>query len=261
MKRVGVILLGLLILIGCLTALVKDRIADSLNCPGLIVHCAAGLQKPVEEIAREFEKETGISVHLNLGGSGQLYSQLSLVGGDVYIPADMSYLEKAQDEGLIDEAVRFSTLLAELIVAEGNPKKIISLEDLARDNVRVVIAERSAAVGLFTHEVIEKSGLLGDIEDGDLTKMGTVNEVALQVQLGAADVGIVWNALEFQFENCEFISVPAFQKQAKYAGVGNLKSGKWPEETSAFISYLIDLDKGGKVFKKYGFDGMDTITR
>ena len=254
MQRVWIISIGLFVLLACLLALIVERVDESIECPGLVVHCAAGLQKPIEEIAREFEKETGIPVSLNFGGSGQLYSQLDLVGGDAYIPADMSYIEQGQEEGLIGESVVVSTLVAELIVKKGNPKNISSLNDLIDNDLRVVIADRSAAVGLFTHEVLESHQLLEKLEKGKLTKMATVNEVALQVELGAADVGVVWNVLEPQFENCDFIPVTGFLNLPKYAGVGHINQGKWLEETDAFISYIMDRDKGLKVFQKYGFD-------
>ena len=254
MQRVRIIGVGLLVLTSCLIALIVERTDRSIDCPELIIHCAAGLQKPVEEIAKGFEKETGISVSLNLGGSGQLYSQLDLVGGDVYIPADMSYIEQGQKAGLIGESTLVSRLVAELIVRKGNPKNISSLKDLARDDLRVVIADRSAAIGLFTHEVLVNAKLLDAIEKGKLTKMATVNEVALQIELGAADVGIVWNVLEPQFESCDFISVAEFQNLPRYAGIGYIIRGEWPKEAGFFISYIIAKDKGLKVFQKYGFD-------
>lgn len=261
MKRMGIMVVGLLLLLGCLVILIKDRINESLNCPGLVMHCAAGLQKPMQEIARGFEEETGIPVHLNFGGSGQLYSQLELVGGDVYFPADMSYIEKGKGEGLIDEAIPLITLVAELIVAEGNPKEIHSLVDLTRGDVRVVIADRSAAVGLFTHEVLEKAGLLERMEMGDLAKMGTVNEVALQINIGAADVGIVWNVLGSQFEDCEFISVNEFEELPKCAGFGRVVNSKRPEETSTFFTYLVSPGKGAKIFRKYGFGAIGSAPK
>jgi len=257
MQRLLIIAIGLLMLLGGLIALMLDRGNESLDCPGLVVHCAAGLQKPVEEIARRFEKETGIPVNLNFGGSGQLYSQLNLVNGDVYIPADMSYIEQGQKAGLLGKSVHVSTLIAEFIVRKGNPKEIKSLQDLTRKDVRVVIADRSAAVGAFTHEVLQSAGYLEQIESGKFSKMATVNEVALQVELGAADVGVVWNVLEPQFKNCDFISIDKFKKLPKYAGVGLVSQGKWPKETNSFISYITSQDKGLKVFHKYGFDVID----
>lgn len=260
MKHIEFIVIGLLLLLGCLVTLIVESTDESLDCPGLVIHCAAGLQRPVEEIAHGFEKETSIPIRLNFGGSGQLYSQLDLVGGDLYFPADMSYIEKGEAEGLVDKAIKVSPLVAELVVAKGNPKGIISLADLKRENIRVVIAERSAAVGLFTHDVLEKAGLLMQIEAGKISKMGTVNEVALQVEIGAADVGIVWNVLESQFESCEFVFVEEFKQQPKYAGIGHIVNGSWPEEADAFITYLMSRDKGAKIFKKYGFDVIDSIT-
>ena len=52
----------------------------------LVLHCGAGMRKPVADIAKKFEEEYGVTVRLQFGGSGQLLTQLGVAGGD--LPAD-----------------------------------------------------------------------------------------------------------------------------------------------------------------------------
>ncbi|MDZ4287757.1 MAG: substrate-binding domain-containing protein, partial [Prosthecobacter sp.] len=42
----------------------------------LVVYCGAGLKKPVEDVAKQYESEFGIKVDLQYGGSGTLLSQI-----------------------------------------------------------------------------------------------------------------------------------------------------------------------------------------
>ncbi len=254
MKKLG-ILFGLLSVLGlCLYFVLREEGDDAGYVSELEMHCAAGLQKPVEEIARQYEEEFGVKIKLNFGGSGQLFAKLEVAGGDVYLPADVSYIEKARDENLVVESIPVSRLTAGIIVAKGNPKNIRSLKDLTRDDVRVVLAERSAAVGKFTHKVLEEAAVLEAIDGGVISKMGTVNEVALQVDIGAADAGIVWDALMPHFKQSEFVSVPEFEKRQKRATVGVLKSSKNGTAALKFVRYLTAKNKGAEVFKKHGFD-------
>ena len=60
----------------------------------LVVYCATGVKKAVEEAAGKFEQETGVTVSLEYASSGVLANKLKLdkeggvSRGDVYIPAD-----------------------------------------------------------------------------------------------------------------------------------------------------------------------------
>lgn len=258
MKRLGV-LFGLVGVLGvCLYLLLADGSSGGDDSDELEIYCAAVLQKPVEEVARRYEEEYGVKVRLNFGGSGQLLAKLEVADGDLYLPADVGYIEMAREKGLVvaGGSIPVSYLTAGIIVKQGNPKGIRMLSDLARDGVRVVIAERSAAVGKFTHEVLEEEGLLAAIEGGDVSKTGTVSEVAMQVELGAADAGVVWDAVMPQFRGCEFVRAVEFEKVQKYAEIGVLKSSQRGAEALKFARYLTGKDEGAVIFRKHGFDVM-----
>ena len=261
MKKLG-LLLGLLSILGlCLFLMLKDKVFDSSGVRDLEIYCAAGLQKPVEEIAHQYEDEHGVKVLLTFGGSGQLLAKLEVAGGDLYLPVDKSYVDLATERGLAAESFPVSRLTAGIIVAKGNPKNIKTLGDLAREDVKVVIAERSAGVGRFTHAALENTGLLETIENGIISKVGTVNEVALQVDLGVSDAGVIWDALIPQFKQSEFVRVAEFDQKPVQAAIAVLNSSENKTEALAFSRYLIAKDKGAKVFKKYGFDVLPNSQR
>jgi molybdate transport system substrate-binding protein len=72
----------------------------------LVVYCAAGLKKPIEAIALQFEKEIGTSISLQYGGSGSLISQIQVAKqGDLFIAADDGSLADARRLQLVDEAL------------------------------------------------------------------------------------------------------------------------------------------------------------
>src|SRR5206468_10993017 len=77
----------------------------------LVVYCAAGLKPPVELIARVYERDFGIPVQLQYGGSGTLLSNLRVAGkGDLFLAADESYLWMARSNRLVQEILPLATM-------------------------------------------------------------------------------------------------------------------------------------------------------
>ena len=104
------------------------------------MHCAAGLRLPVSEIAERYAQEYGVTVRTQFAGSGELASQLEVAGGDLFLPADVSYIAMTKEKGLVQESIPAAYLTAGMVVAKGNPKNIRTLADLAREDVRVSLA-------------------------------------------------------------------------------------------------------------------------
>ena len=90
-----------LAVVGVLVALLAwNPFAPSVGGGELIVYCAAGVLPPVKEAARQFEEEVGVSVRFMYGNSGQLQAQiLEAHKGDVYIPADITFVEQLREKG------------------------------------------------------------------------------------------------------------------------------------------------------------------
>ena len=98
MKR-SVLTIGILLVLlgGAFWWLTNDNDRDGPGSADLLFHCAAGLRKPMSEIARQYEEEFGVKVNLQFGGSGAFASQLELGGVELYLPADQSYIDSARD--------------------------------------------------------------------------------------------------------------------------------------------------------------------
>jgi len=252
MKKVGFITALFAFVIVSVIWLAKDDGVAIESDKRLVVHCAAGLRLPVEEIVAQYKREYGVDVQLNYGGSGELYGKLKIAGGDLYIPADVSYTEKGQAEGIVDKSIPFGKLTAGIMVKKGNPLNIRSLADLTRMEVRVSLAEKSAAVGKFAHETLQSADVLDGIHQGTYSTSLTVNSVANQVKLDAADAGIVWDALMAQYPDHLFIEVPEFSSEQKLATIAVLKSSTDATAAMHFARYLTASDRGLKLFEKHG---------
>jgi molybdate transport system substrate-binding protein len=160
----------------------------------LTVFCAAGLKKPVEEIALAYQKETGTEVRLQYGGTGTLLSQIRIAKqGDLFIAADDGALADAKKLGVTREEFQLAKQKPVLAVAKGNPKKIDSLASLKADGIKLALPNpESASIGRVTKK------LLGAEWDALAAKAAvmkpTVTEIAADLSLGAVDAAIVWDS-------------------------------------------------------------------
>lgn len=112
----------------------------------LTVSIAASLQKPMEKIASNFEKENGVKIQYNVGGSGTLKKQIS-DGADVdlFFSANTKYAKELIDEGLVNKDESYKILNNQLVLIENNDynKPINSLEDLKNVEGKIAIGEIS----------------------------------------------------------------------------------------------------------------------
>jgi molybdenum ABC transporter molybdate-binding protein len=245
------------ILLACLLAPICFlMISPSEKGSPLLVYCAAGMRKPMAAIARRYEEQYGVRVDLQFAGSGTLLANAEASGkGDLYLAGDMSYIRIAQDKGLVKEALSVCNLTAGLVVRQGNPLKLSSLSDLiSHSQLRIVIANPEAAsIGKFTKKILTEHGLWDSISSRALAMKPTVNEVANDVKLGAADVAVVWDAVANQYSELQFIKVPEFDVETKRVAIGILDSAEVPSDALRFARYATARDEGLKTFSGMGY--------
>jgi molybdenum ABC transporter molybdate-binding protein len=253
--------LGSLALLGGLIALlVWDPGSHSASTKGpLIVHCAAGLQAPVEAIARDYENRYGVEVQLTYGGSHDLLTRIELSQrGDLYIPGDDSYLQTARARGLVDETLDLARMCLVLAVPGGNPKKLHTLSDVLADGVRLACANPdAAAVGKLTRDALRKAGRWDAFAQRVVVFKPTVNDVAGDVRLGSVDAGVVWDATVAQMQGIEAVALPELASAEARVSVGLLRSTTQPTAALRCARFLSARDAGLPVFAASGFRALD----
>ncbi|MDB9741908.1 substrate-binding domain-containing protein, partial [Akkermansiaceae bacterium] len=212
------------------------KVQDSKSI--LIVHCAAGMRAVIEPASKSFTKKTGIEVQLNYGGSGELLSKLLIVEGDVYIPADSSYIqlaEKSKAGNLIFSSEEIYKLTPVVMLKQGSLIKVESIEDLLQPNNKLVLGDTSAAIGKLSHQIFLDTNLDKKLYSSLLTTQPTVNMVATQVAIGASDAAIVWDILQPQFPNNPFIPLEELEKHSAYATAAVLNKSKNRSSAELFV--------------------------
>ena len=220
----------------------------------LLVYCAAGLRQPMEAALKAY----GGDLQLQYGGSQTLLGNIEITKkGDLYIPADDSYLGMARQKGLAAESIPLATMTPVLAVAKGNPKGIRSLGDLARADVRLAQANPdAAAVGKLVRDELQRRGQWAGVQGRVAVMTATVNEVANNIKLGSVDAGFVWDATVRQYPELERVEGVTFDSVANVS-VAVLKSTTAPAAALKFARFLAARDRGLQHFTKAGFSAVE----
>lgn len=99
--------------------------------------------------------------------------------------------------GLIAKPISFAANRISLVVPPSNPAHIRSLEDLAKPH-RLVLGAAAVPIGAYSRELLRRASTLYGDAFGDtvlahlVSEESSVSGVLLKVQLGEADVGLVY---------------------------------------------------------------------
>lgn len=164
----------------------------------LLFFCGSAVKVPMEEIARAYERERGIKVLVNYGGSGSLLSQMELSRkGDVYLAGSPDYISIGERKKLLipgtDKKVAY--LIPAIIIPKGNPAHIRSLDDLARPGVRVGIGNpETVCLGLYGIELLEHNKLLRPVLKNNVAVFTkSCEDTAMLAVLGKVDAILGWD--------------------------------------------------------------------
>jgi molybdenum ABC transporter molybdate-binding protein len=259
MSRI-VLLLGasLVLLAGLFLSLSGGRrssVESNGSSRSLLVYCAASNRAVVAAIVSRYEKEFDRRVDVQYGASQSLFSSLSVSQtGDLYLPADDSYIKQAREAGLVEEVLPIASMRAVLAVAKGNSKNIRKLDDLLKKDVRFVQANpEAAAIGKVCRSTLSQNGWWEKLSAVSLGDRTTVNDVANDIAIGAADAGFVYDVVVKSFPKLEAVSLPELKTAVSNVEVGVLKSTNDSRAALHFARYMTAEDRGLEEYKQFGF--------
>jgi len=243
------------VVVGVLWAVLSQRREGASFSSPLVIFCAASNQPVVEAIRRDYEQEYGIPLQIQYGPSQTLLAALSVAGtGDLYLPADDSYVTLAREQDLAAEEFPLARMHAVVAVAKGNPKKITKWDDLLRSDVRVAQASPDgAAIGKLTRAALSSEGRWDALHAHTAVYKTTVNEVANDVKVGAVDAGIVFDAVLHDYDALEAVTLPELKAAEAHVSATVLKSSRQPQQALHFARYLSAQEKGLIRYREFGF--------
>lgn len=221
----------------------------------LMVFCAASNRAVMEAIKADYEDECGVQLDIQYGPSQTLFSSIEVSrSGDLYLPADDSYLDLGKEKGLIAEVIPVAAQRGVVAIRKGNPRNIGQFSDLLKSEVRVVQANPDgAAIGKVARRTLKKQGLWDSLDKATTAYRTTVTEVANDLLVDAADAGIVYDAVLHTYPDLEYIEIPELEDTSSDISLGIISGSRQPRRALHFARYVAASDRGLKRYKEFGF--------
>jgi ABC-type molybdate transport system substrate-binding protein len=239
----------------------------------------------MEELIKDFQsKNKDIkTVYVETIPPGQIFKKQILKQGeingkktnqtpDLFASVKIAHLKKLAKKKMMTDGMIYVHNKLELMVAKGNPKKIMGPKDLGRDDL-VQSHPNPKTEGIFKFygsEMLKDMGLHAKVTGGKICKSCWAvdgktwftsrhhRETPHRIENGKADVGIVW-ATEVAHAKAtgravEGVAIPApLNKESKVGyAIGKLNKGKNQKNADRFLAYLATAE-AQNIYAKYGF--------
>jgi len=252
-----VLLVGLLFVLAGDSSRGSNTVGKSTSgtANSLVLFCAASNRAVMESIRVDYEQEFGTTIQIQYGPSQTLLSSIEVSGtGDLYLPADESFIEIGIEKSLIAEVLPLATMRAVVAVPRGNPKAIKTFDDLLRSDVRLVQASPDmAAISKVVKESLQASGKWDELAKATVAFRTNVNDVANDLVIGAADAGLVYDAVLSNYKDLEAVELDELSTVISNVSLGIVASSKQPQAALHFARYVAARDRGLLHYEKNGF--------
>ena len=214
------------------------------------IFAAASLKATFTELGTQFEAaHPGTTVKFNFAGSSDLVAQLQQgAPADAFASADEANMDKAADL-LAAEPVIFATNSMIIAVPPDNPANITEWDDLANDDVQVVVCAPEVPCGAATVRVEENTG----VELQPVSEEASVTDVLNKVATGEADAGIVYiTDVQAAGDTVVGIEIPAKGNAVNSYPIAVVANSTQAELAQEFQDLVVGPE-GQKVMAEAGF--------
>ena len=227
----------------------------------ITVAAAADLQFVLQDVATRFQKETGKTVKLSFGSSGNFFHQFQNGAPfDMFFSANLDYPKKLEAAGLIEPGTFYQYASGKIVIWIPNNSKLdltSGLQSLLNPAIRkIAIANpQHAPYGQAAVAAMKKEKVYDEVAD-KLVLGENISQTASFVVSGAADAGIVALSLALS---------PNMKDKGRYAEIPGadylpieqacviLKSSQQKDTAKAFLNF-IKTPAVVELFRTYGFD-------
>jgi molybdate transport system substrate-binding protein len=175
----------------------------------ITILAAVSLRPFVEDATSELEQRGRYKFECHYGASEDLLTRIGFQPEndpiDIYLPADESYIDKADKLHYVKRVMPLAKMKAVLLIADGNT----TIQDWPTllQQPRISLANENAAIGQLTREHLRKSGDWPKLEPL-LVGTSNVSESANAVKIGAAPAAIVWEPVAKNYPNLRMLELP-----------------------------------------------------
>ena len=227
----------------------------------ITVAAAADLQFAMQDVAAQFQKETGKEVKLIYGSSGNFFQQLQNGAPfDMFFSANLDYPKKLKTAGLTEPGSYYEYAKGKIVVwvpKDSTLDVTSGLHALLNPSIKkiAVANPQHAPYGQAAVAAMQKEGVYESVKD-KFVLGENISQTASFVMSGSADVGIVALSLALSpnmKDKGRYVEVPAGDYPPIEQACVILRSSKNQETAKRFLAF-ISTAAVADTLRKYGFD-------
>jgi molybdate transport system substrate-binding protein len=224
------------------------------------VAAAADLQFALDELAAQYQKQTGRKIDVSYGSSGNFFAQIQNGAPfDVLLSADIEYPRKLDAAGLAEPGTLYEYAVGRIVIWMPHDARVdlseLGWKALVQPRVeKIAIANpEHAPYGRAAVEALRNAGIYEQVR-GKLVYGENISQAAQFVASGNAQAGIIALSLAVSpaMRDGQRWEIPADMHPPIEQAAVVLKSTKDNEGARAFLAF-VKSSAGRKVLESYGF--------
>jgi molybdate transport system substrate-binding protein len=213
-------------------------------------------------MAALFEEQHRVSIVLNFAASSTLSTQIiEGAPADIFASADAKQMQLIVEAGLIEDGPNIFARNT-LVVITPDDAPLSSLEGLASEGIRLVLAGPEVPVGNYARQVLENlnTSYGADFSARVLANLASeepnVRQVAAKVELGEADAAIVYLTDARLLSNIKTLAIPEVANVIASYPIATLGTSPQAELAQVFVAFVLSREAQA-ILNKYGFKSPD----
>jgi len=248
------LLVSFLVLLSVTAASVTDAQEKKI-----IVFAAASMKNALDDVNAAFNKQSGTNVVVSYDASSALMKQIENgAPADVFISADLKWMDYGSERKLIRDDTRVNLLGNELVLIAAKDSQIgnvnigpgFDLAKLAGDGRIATGDVRAVPVGIYAKAALEKLGVWSAVEP-KMAMTQNVRTALLLVARGEAPVGIVYSTDAKVEPNVKIVGV--FPEDSHPPIIYPVAATANANADTAFYLAFLRSQAAKSIFESYGF--------
>ncbi len=252
---------GFVLLLALLMALPDIAMAARDDAAPLTVFAAASLKESMDEAAAAYRRASGVPVRVSYAASSALARQVDQgAPADVFVSADLDWMDWLQQRGLVDTATRHDLLgnTLVLVAPRASPAKPLrlrpgtDLRPLLGDEGRIALAlTGSVPAGKYAKAAFESLGMWRALQSRT-AEAENVRAALVLVARGETPLGVVYGSDARAEPRVKVLAVfPQGTHPPIVYPVARVRTGTHAQ-AAAFVRWLQTGDAKA-IFRRHGF--------
>jgi molybdate transport system substrate-binding protein len=234
---------------------VRDVRKNMSRQNNLHVFSAGAVAPPIKKCAEEFQAKFGTEFKFTVGKAENLIEEIAETKkGDLLSCGSEFILDHAQLKGLILKETRKSlgSRISAILVQRGDPRKIKSMSDLAKERIHVGVSVSGCLTGVWD-DLATKAGFAERIRKNTVAYADECGELMSFINKKKMDAVLGWDAFKnLNMQTMDIIELPEDLQVHRSTAIGVITFSKNKELAKKFIDFLTS-EKGKKIYEEYGW--------